>query len=58
VLDFCLTKVVHGYVLGDTKGVETDISYVSFKIGGVRKEGEGIGFLGCADGGSGTSYYK
>ena len=42
VLEFSLTEVVGGEVVGDTEGVESDISNVSLAVNGGGEEGKGL----------------
>mmetsp|Transcript_8201 Transcript_8201/g.12418 ORF Transcript_8201/g.12418 Transcript_8201/m.12418 type:complete len:204 (-) Transcript_8201:151-762(-) len=39
VLDLCLSEEVHGCKVGETEGVESNISCISLKVSRVRKEG-------------------
>jgi hypothetical protein len=54
MLQFSLTEVVYGKVVGYTEGVESDIANVSLAVDGVGKEGKGLGlFDGKAGAGTG-----
>jgi len=55
MLEFCLTEVVHGYIVGDTEGIESNISNVSLEVRRVRKERESIRSFGYLKGSGGTS---
>jgi len=52
VLEFGLAEEVHGGEIGETEGVESDISYVSLEVGGVGHEGESLGLLSSDRSGS------
>jgi hypothetical protein len=58
MLELCLTEVVHGDIVRDTKGVESNISNVPFKVCRVRKERESIRLLGSNSKGSGGTSYE
>lgn len=55
VLELGLAEVVHGDVVRDAEGVESNISDVSLAVDGVREEGNGGRLLGSEAGG-GTAY--
>mmetsp|Transcript_14610 Transcript_14610/g.24341 ORF Transcript_14610/g.24341 Transcript_14610/m.24341 type:complete len:227 (-) Transcript_14610:87-767(-) len=55
VLDLGLAEVVHGEVVRDAKGVESDIADVALGALRRREEGEGLGLLGGVEGNRGTA---